>query len=341
MKERLSDTDIRPYYDATLFQLSPITSAGIQARNFTAGFFQGGECIAPDFYTQTSLEADIDVLSDPKSAVSDESLFNLVVKYFCAYVDETAFHRSVPFSELVRLYENFGRHQSLNEPQDNIELMNRMRQLSGALRVLADAPRMAHVLRDIISLRVPYKEEERYVGIDMGTTTGILLLAQHIHARRNGFSEIVIRGFTNDPLAGERTHDLVRALGAGDVLRIDPARPRAYAWLEGLRPVVVVNEMLSGMQRMLKPGNFFDRYKALVGSVPSTAKDAVFYPEGIIAYSREANMSLILSPESGYSAPVEYSGTGFTPQGFMLDGQVTPTHKLGEGFYRYLLPGKG
>jgi len=313
----------------------------MQARNFTAGFGAGRECIAPDFYTETSLAADIAVLSDPGNEVTDRRLFNVVVKYFCAYVDDAAYDRAVPFHELAALYENFGRHQSLNEPEDNIELMNRMRQLSGALRVLADAPRMAHVLRDIISLKIPDDNLSRYVGIDLGTASGILQVALHIHARRNGFKEVVIRGFINDPLAGERTHDLVRALGAGDVLNIDPARAQSYRWLNGLKPVVVVNEMLSGMQRMLKPWNFFDRYKALLHSLSSAKEGAMFYPDGIIAYSREANMSLILSPESGYSAPDEYADSGFTPQGFVVEGQVTPTHKLGEDFYHYLMPGRG
>ncbi|WP_147821206.1 hypothetical protein [Salidesulfovibrio onnuriiensis] len=338
MKRIASDNETGSLVPADLFTLSPITSAGIQARNFTAGFVAGGECIAPDFYTPTSLDDDIADLCDPSVPVSDERLFNVVVKYFCAYVDDSAFCRAVPFAELARLYEKFGRHQSLNEPEDDIEIMNRMRQLSGALRVLADAPRMAHVMRDIIAMDMGDNLKGGYVGIDVGAATGILLVALHIHARRNGAEPVLIRGYSDDPVAGERTHDLVRCLGAGDILRMDPSRARAFRWLNGLGRVVVVNEMLSGMQRMLKPWNFFDRYKALVSAAPQEAQTARFYPEGIIAYSREANMSLILSPESGYGAPEEYAGGGFTPQGFVVRGQVTPTHKLGADFYRYLLP---
>lgn len=337
MKHTESDCRLRLQTGSEPFTLSPITSAGIQARNFTAGFSMGSDCIAPKFYTHTSLRDDISKLCDPATEITDERLFNIVVKYFCAYVDETAFDRAVSFSELVGLYENFGRHQSLNEPEDNIELMNRMRQLSGALRVLADAPRMAHVLRDVITMPISDDERRRYVGVDLGVATGIMLVGQFVHASRNEFRECVIRGYTTDPVAGERTHDLVRALGVADVLNIDPARPQAYRWLEGLRTAVVVNEMLSGMQRLLKPGNFFNRYKAFAGAVPGLTVGALYYPEGIIAYSKDANMSLILSPENGYSAPPEYAGSGFTPQGFVVGGGVTPTHKLGEDFYRYLV----
>lgn len=341
MKTRVSENKSGPLVSTDLFTLSPITSAGIQARNFTAGFGAGGECIAPDFYTPTSLENDIAELCDPEVPVSDARLFNVVVKYFCAYVDDSAFCRAVPFAELSRLYENFGRHQSLNEPEDDIEIMNRMRQLSSALRVLADAPRMAHVMRDIISMETDADFRDGYVGVDVGVATGILLVALHVHARRNGAEQMLIRGYSNDPVAGERSHDLVRSLGAGDILRMDSAKPGAYRWLNGLGRVVVVNEMLSGMQRMLQPGNFFDRYKALASGAPEESRKACFYPQGIIAYSRDANMSLILSPENGYGAPAEYAGAGFTPQGFVVRGQVTPTHKLGADFYRYLLPQSG
>lgn len=337
MKNIASDNGIQAPFNADIFQLSPLTTTGIQARNFTAGFTLGEDCFAPDFYTETSLKTDISELCDPDVDVSPERLFNIVVKFFCSYVDETAHHRAVPFVELMGLYENFGRHQSLNEPDDNIEIMNRMRQLSGALRVLADAPRMAHMLRNVVSLEVREDGRDQYVGIDMGTATGIMMVALHIHARRNCFEDVTIRGFTNDPVAGERTHDLIRSLGAGDVLRMDPARPQAHSWLGEFKPVFVVNEMLSGMQRMLKSGNFFSRYKALFLAAPEAAGEAIFHPEGIIAYSREANMSLILSPENGYSAPSEYVDSAFTPQGFLANGEVTPTHRLGEDFYRYLV----
>jgi len=316
------------------YPLSPLASAGLQARNFTLASQSSNEIIAPDFFSENSLEEEFSRLCDPGEPITDSRLLNVVVKYFCAYLDDSMSSRSLSFAEIVEVFEGFGRHQSLNEPHDDIERMNRMRQWSGVLRMLADVPRMAHILRDVLGMNVQ-SPKSRFVGLDMGTASGMLLVGMAANARRNGYEEPLVRGFMNDPVAGERTHDLLRALGVGDVLAVSPSDGRAYAWLQGISPTLVVNEMLVGSQQPLGVRDFFVPYKTLA-SAAGPLFFTTFYPEGIIAYCREANMSMIITPDNGFQVPAEYMTSGLVAQGFLQSAQVMPTHLMGVDFYSYL-----
>ena len=316
---------------------SPLASAGIQARNFTAAVKNSNPGIAPAFYTPNSLAADIEMLCDPGQSVSDEQFLNVAVKYFFAYVHEGAFNEGVGYDEISGLYEMFSRHQSLNEPSDDIELMNRLRQWSSVLRVLADAPRAAHVMRAVIGqCDAPKAIGGPYIGVDIGAGTGIMLLAQQIQARRNGYTDIQTLGYQTDPVSGERTHDLVHSLGAGSVMLADPTRENAYGILRG-RPIsYVANEMVAGIQQTLCEDNFFNKYRAFFSAVGNNANNAAFFPEGLIAHSGVEGASVILAKENGFKAPLEYMDAEFIPQGLIIEGKVLPMHKLGKDFYQYL-----
>ncbi|WP_419788163.1 hypothetical protein [Pseudodesulfovibrio sp.] len=317
--------------------MSPLTAAGMQARNFTAASCWHETGIAPDFYSSGSLVSDIEQLCDPDHEVQDSELLNVAVKFFFAYVNEGAHADEVPYGEIAGLYELFSRHQSLNEPADDIEIMNRLRLWSPVLRVLADASRAAHIMRTVIGgSGLLTSTGGPFVGVDIGVGTGILLLAEQIHARRCGFGDVQTYGFQVDMLAGERTHDLVRSLGAGSLMLADPARPDAYGLLRGRAIQYVANETVAGIQSLLRVDNFFDKYRAFYASVGDEAKDAEYFPEGIIAHSRLDNASVILSRENGFQVPAEYLNAEFVPQGLILEGALLPMHKLGADFVRYL-----
>lgn len=322
---------------ALSFTGSPLVSVGMQARNFTAAIRCSEPGIAPEFYKSASLVDDIERLCDPGQPMRDEQYLNVAVKYFYSYVYEGAHGEDIDYNEIVSLYEQFSRHQSLNEPTDDIEIMNRLRQWSSVLRVLADAPRAAHVMRAVIGQQdAPRSSGGPYVGVDIGAGTGIMLLAQQIQAHRNGFSDIQTLGFQTDPISGERTHDLVHSLGMGSVMLADPTRQGAYGILRG-RPIsYVANEMVAGIQQSLCADNFFNKYNAFFAAVGSNAEKAAFFPEGLIAHSGLDGASVILAKENRFRAPVEYLDAEFVPQGLIIEGKVLPMHKLGKDFFPYL-----
>ena len=321
---------------APTLRLSPLASAGMQARNFTAGFFSAPPAIAPDFYSSESLFKGVERLCDPSQPVDDELLLNVAVKFFHSYVYEGAHAERVSYGDVAELYENFGRHLSLNEPDDNIELMNRLRQWSSPLRVLADAPRAAHLMRSIIQHPGP-ERTGRYIGVDIGVCTGVLLLAEHIQACRLGFDARLIWGVQDDPVCGERTHDLVRSLGVGGVLMADPTRPESYAPLSGGEIGLVANETVAGIQLALDRRTFFDRYRAFFEFAGERAKRAAFFPEGLMAFSRAEGVSLYLSRENGFQVGAEHREGTLMAQGLFMDGSILPVHKLGADFYPLLV----
>ena len=318
--------------------VSPLASVGMQARNFTAAVGSTQPGIAPEFYIHDSLASNVERLCDPNETVSDSDLLNVAVKYFFSYVHDGAFDESVPYGEIVGLYERFSRHHSMNEPSDDIEIMNRLRMWSSVLRVLADAPRAAHVMRAVIDQsNAPAFGGGPYVGVDIGAGTGIMLLALQIQARRNGFMDIQTFGFQTDHLSGERTHDLVHSLGAGSVMLADPTREGAYGVVRGRMIGFVANEVVAGIQQSLNMANCFGKYRAFFRAAGESVRNTAFFPQGVVAYSAEANASVILARENGFQPPAEYLAESFVPQGLILNGQVLPMHKLGREFYRFLV----
>nr|WP_321514155.1 hypothetical protein [uncultured Pseudodesulfovibrio sp.] len=315
---------------------SPLASAGIQARNFTAAINEPSSGIAPGFYSENSLAHEVELLCDPYELVTDARLLNVAVKYFFSYVHD-AHNEPVPYGEIAGLYEQFSRHQSMNEPSDDIETMNRLRMWSSVLRVLADAPRAAHVMRGVISQADALQcGGGPFVGVDLGAGTGIMLLALQIQARRNGFSDIQTLGYQTDPISGERTHDLVHALGAGSVMLADPTREGAYGVVRGRNISYVANEVLAGIQQSLSAENCFRKYQAFFNAVGENLNSAAFFPEGLIAHSAAARASVILAKENGFQPPQEFMDEKFVPQGLILEGKLLPMHKLGQDFYQFL-----
>ena len=315
---------------------SPLASATFQARNFTAAVLTPGSGIAPDFYTPDSLADDVERLCDPDEPVSDTRLLNVAVKYFFAYVHDGAHGDPVEYGALAELYAQFSRHQSMNEPHDDIEVMNRLRIWSPVLRVLADAPRAAHVMRGVIGQAVGSEAGGPFVGVDIGAGTGIMLLALQILARRNGFTNIQTLGYQNDQVSGERTHDLVHSLGAGSVMLADPTREGAYGMVRGRMVNFVANEVMAGIQQTLCDENCFSKYRAFFRAVDDSVGRAVFFPEGLIAHSAASRASVILARENGFQPPAEFLTDKFIPQGLIMEGKVLPMHRLGQDFYRYL-----
>lgn len=317
--------------------ISPLASVGMQARNFTANVDSSHPGIAPGFYAPGSLADDVVRLCDSARPVEDADLLNVAVKYFFSYVHDGAFDESVPYGEIAELYERFARHQSMNEPSDDIEIMNRLRMWSPVLRVLADAPRAAHVMRAVIGQSdAPVYGGGPYVGVDIGAGTGIMLLALQIQAQRNGFVDVQTFGFQTDPVSGERTHDLVHSLGAGSVMLADPAREGAYGVVRGRMVDFVANEVVAGIQQSLTISNCFGKYRAFSQAVDDAVRNAAFFPAGLVAHSAGANASVILARENWFQPPEEYLGESFVPQGLILEGQVFPIHKLGRDFNMYL-----
>jgi len=292
--------------------------------------------IHPEAYDRSSLKQHIERLCDPSTPVTDESLVSLVLKCFYGFVHEGMLDTPIPLRDVTELFNLFSRHRSLNEPGDDIGLMNTLRRYSYALRMLADVPKSAHILRSIIGKKLSSEEHDgEFVGLDIGSGTGVLMIGQYIQARRNGFRRIESWGIENDLFLGERTFSFCRDLRVGIIVPVDAKRPEAYSVVAGKKPVSVANETISAMSSDLGTEDFMSINKMLFRVLRGNLKDAHFFPEGLIVYAREQNVSVLLSKSNAFLGPKEYRSMHLYPQGLIIEEQIVPLHSIGEEFQKF------
>jgi hypothetical protein len=297
---------------------------------------RGAQIIHPEAYDQAALKQHIEQLCDPSTPVTDESLVSLVLKCFYAFVHDGMLDAPIALKDITELFRLFSRHRSLNEPEDDIELMNILRRYSYALRMLADVPKSAHILRSIICKKLCSEEyDHNFVGLDIGAGTGILMIGQYIQARRNGFRRIESWGIENDHILGERTFSFCRDLRVGIIAPVDAKRPEAYSVVLGKKPVSVANETISAMSMDLGAEDFMDINKMLFRVLRGNLINTHFFPEGLIVYAREQNVSVLLSKSNAFLGPKEYRGMHLYPQGLILEEQIIPLHSIGEEFIKF------
>lgn len=294
--------------------------------------------IDPSNYNERSLMEDVDLLSDSSVKITDPLILVMVLKFFYCYVQKGGFYDPVSLEEVSRLCEMFSRHRSLNEPDDDIELMNYLRQWSFSLRMLADVTKTAHIVRSIIKQNISPRllEQEEYVGLDIGTGTGILLLAQHIHARRNGFKKISLFGIEYDKMVGLQSYKIFKELNIAEIILGDARDSRSYSALEGKVITFISNETVAAMHQPLRREHFVSICKTAFRTLGMNIKDTAFFPEGLIAYCKELSVSVLLAKNTAFQGPKEYHDMNLFPQGIIIEGNIVPLHKFGEELLPYL-----
>lgn len=294
--------------------------------------------VDPDHYRVTPLLKEMERLCDPRTEITDPDLVNLAAKYFYSYVVEGGHHARVPLADLSELFALYSRHSSLNEPGDDIETMNRLRRFSLCLNVLADIPRIAHILRSIIRRPMPpRKGASDFLGLDLCSGSGILLVAQYILARRNRFKRILIRGMERDGIVGERTYSLCAKLGVGAVALADSAEAESYEDFRQGQPVTFVSNEAAATGHLHPRSRDLTAINETLFSVLGRGlQDTLFFPEGYIAYAREENVSMLLSGHNRFQGPREYRSVELLPQGILIEGEVVPLHVLGSDFLPYV-----
>ncbi len=304
----------------------------MQPRPNTAADFKQVPFLPDDSqWDHSPLVQQVERLFDPAADLEPEQWPDLAAKYFFAYVHPGSEKAPVPLAAVRELMELFARQESLNEPDDDIEVMNLLRRHSRPLAPLSDPALAGHVLRAVADM-APRWEPDRPVfqGVDLFSGAGWLVLAQHVLARRLGFGDVRVLGLEPDPGVAERGQDLLERLGLGRIRAADPADPEAPALLPG-PPDFVSTGALGWHERILTRGGYFAALSNLSryfgGLVPSAC-----FPEGLVVYSRETGVSLLLSGGNLFQGPPDLADTRFTVQGLYVDNRLTPLHRMGEHY---------
>ncbi|MEF2144818.1 MAG: hypothetical protein V3573_05175 [Desulfovibrionaceae bacterium] len=281
----------------------------------------------PQWLDQAPLCRDIERLCDPGEDISENALLNLSAKYFFSFLYPGAQTNPVPPFEIGQRLRMFTRCRSLNEPGDDIETMNLMRRFAVALSLAGEPEVAARVLRALLAQRLEIGSG-RFLGLDIYAGAGLLTLGQYVLARRSGYSQVEAWGIEEDSQCAERAGALLRSLGAGNVAFADPSAGEAYKVVGGRNVCLVTTSATAGVCASLCDRRFFGAYAALFNACGPALDRASFFPEGLIAFSREANVSLILSRENGFQRPPEFEGSDLQPQGWIVGGNVLPLHRL-------------
>ena len=262
----------------------------------------------------------------------------LAAKYFFAYVHPGSEDAPVPLVAVRELLGMFARQASLNEPDDDIETMNLLRRHSRPLAPLADPALAGHVLRAVAGMDLERKpdadnvdsDRPGFLGVDLFSGAGWLVLAQNLLARRQGFAEVRVLGLEPDPGAAQRSRRLLERLGLGEVLHADPTDPAAPALLSA-PPDFVSTGAYGWHDRILTRGGYFAALENLSRAAGGLVPTACF-PEGLVVYSRDTGVSLLLSKGNLFQGPPDLADSQFTVQGLYFENRLTPLHRLGDPF---------
>jgi hypothetical protein len=287
--------------------------------------------ISPDVWRPSPLAAELTLLRDPDHPVTDELVLNLTAKYFYAFAHPDSCFSPLRLDDLTALFAEFAAHR-----EDGGSGNPGIRRLSFALRMLGDLSKTAHILRAIAGGGPSFQRLEKFTALDLGTGSGILLLAAHALGRRKGFERTECVGVEADREVAARAAELANALGFGEIIVGDARDHGLYSRFRG-RPVAFVsNETIPAVHQRMAREHFMAIHRTLFESLGPSLRETLFFPEGLIIADPDRRVSVVLSRNNGFQVPDEYRRMNFYPRAVAVEGRIVSLHRLGEDFEKYL-----
>lgn len=289
------------------------------------------DVIREDLYSSSSLMEDIQKAANSKERMTHREIFNILIKYFHAYIHPRSITCRPTLKDISASFNAFI-HRRVGSQV--LWGQNKLRKLllkyGFALAMLADLPKSAHIFRQIVSLEIdPEDFEGRFVGVDIGAGTGILMLAQWISASRNNFELIEITGIERDPATHQRTALIAEKLNLGKMINSEAKSVQTYLFLKN-RPVTFIsNETLPGASARLWKEDFIQINKTLFDNFGHLLQKTFFFPGRVLASDSTGKYSTILSRENCF-----YNVNGpplhlMFPKAIELDGKLCPLTEIG------------
>ncbi len=255
------------------------------------------DIIKKEIYSPTPLLEDIRKCSSPDHQLLVEDIFNILVKYFYAYIHPDSITHKVPLKEITACFNRFIHRRAGSRLLWGQEaLRKRLLKYGFALAMLADLPKSAHIFWEIASTKVdPHNYEHKFMGVDIGAGTGILMLAQWISARKNRFSHIEIIGIERDFNTFERTALIAGKLNVGKMAQGEAKSRETYSFLNNQPVTYISNETLPGASARLWKEDFIKINKTLFDNYPHLLKKTFFFPNLVIAADKSGMHTVTLS----------------------------------------------
>ncbi|MFO7727874.1 MAG: hypothetical protein R6X11_06065 [Desulfonatronovibrio sp.] len=296
------------------------------------------DIIKKEFYSPASLLEDIEKNSSPDARLTDGDIFNILIKYFHAYIYPDSISFRLSLKEITTCFNQFihrrlGCELLWNKP----ELRKKFLKYGFALAMLADLPKTAHIFREIACRKInPGHFGYNFIGLDIGAGTGILMLAQWLCARKNKFRHIEIAGVERDPDTFDRTRKIAEKLGFGHMSGKEAKNRSTYSFLHNSPVTFITNETLPGASARLWKEDFIKINKTLFDNYALLLQSAYFFPSQVLAADKSGNHTVVLSRENAF-----YKVDGpplhlMYPLAIKLQGGFCPLPRIGGHLRSYL-----
>ncbi|WP_415719093.1 hypothetical protein [Maridesulfovibrio sp.] len=295
--------------------------------------------LAKEIYRRTSLAEDLAEAGNPDVLLDGPLLLNIMVKYFYAYVYPGSHEQILDLKDISLLFDQFV-HRRLGSDvlEKCLELRKKLLAYGFALCMLADLPKTVHIFKVIAESKTKLRGEP-FTGLDIGSGTGILMLAMDVQARRNGFETSALVGIERNQIVAERTNEVLGRLGLGNVLVADAKKVDSYGFLEGRKLHFICNETLPGSGRSLWKEDFIFICKTLFEGLREQTAESGFFPEAVQVGRTPDEMLTVLDSFTGFQLKNErYPLRLMKPFAIRLSGQMTALTHIGQDYEQLIQP---
>ncbi|WP_321400840.1 hypothetical protein [Maridesulfovibrio sp.] len=293
--------------------------------------------LAEKIYRRTSLSEDLALAGDPAVELDGPLLLNIMVKFFHAYVYPGSHEQVLELKDISLLFDRFVHRRLGSDVLENcLELRKQLLSYGFALCMLADLPKSVHIFKAIADAE-PQLGGDPFTGLDIGSGTGILMLAMEVQARRNGFESSSLVGIERNQIVAERTNDVLGNMGLGNVIVADAKKIESYGFLEGRKLHYICNETLPSSGRSLWKEDFIFISKTLFDGLGKHTAEAVFFPEAVLVGRNSEEMLTVLDRSSGFQLENEkYPLRLMKPFAISLSGEMTGLEEVGKEYEDYI-----
>lgn len=290
-----------------------------------------GPIMAPNAYVPGSLPDLIAMLARPEVVPDAATLCSLCLAYCHAYVYPEHFDAPVSLAAATVLAGQFVRRRGGSRQLAGQDALRRFLLHHGfALQMLLDLPKTAHLLAAVLSLPLGAPMES-FLGLDLGSGTGILLLGQYLLARRAGYATPFLIGIEHLAPVADRANALLTRLGVGQVIQADATQAAPYQTLPSGPIACITNETLPSAGRRLYKEPFPRINEVLFATLGARLVTTVFLPEVVWASDRQGQSWLRLAPENAFAGNDTEKPLGlYWMRDVELAGTRVPVERVGE-----------
>ncbi|SDK42412.1 hypothetical protein SAMN05660337_0404 [Maridesulfovibrio ferrireducens] len=293
--------------------------------------------LSSDIYRKTSLLNDIEEAGDAGTELDGPLLLNILVKFFHAYVYPGSHERVLTLEEISLIFDQFV-HRRLGSDvlEGCLDIRKTLLSYGFALCMLADLPKSAHIFKAIAEGATTL-DGDTFTGLDIGSGTGVLMLAMSVFAKRNGFSSTSLVGIERNQIVAERTNEIMGRMGLGNIIVADAKKNDTYGFLEDKKIHYVTNETLPSVNRSLWKEDFIFICKTLYDGFYSQIKNANFFPDSVLVGRSSTDMLTVLNSGNGFQLESgDYPLRLMKPYAISLSGSMIPLESIGHAYEKYI-----